>query len=55
MGAICHHAHLYYSCTLSYAQAVHNFHEGGLMCVKEYGAKACAKAMAMAQHYLASR
>ena len=47
---ICHHAHLYYSCSLTYAQAVHNFAEGGRMCVKQYGAQACDHAMQMAQH-----
>jgi len=52
MGQICHHAGLFYSCKLSYAQAVHNFTVGGVECVKQYGAKACHHAMAMAQHQL---
>jgi hypothetical protein len=47
---ICHHASLYYSCSLTYAQAVHNFAEGGRMCVKQYGAQACGHAMELAQH-----
>jgi len=47
---ICHHASLYYSCSLTYAQAVHNFAEGGRMCVKQYGAHACNHAMELAQH-----
>ena len=47
---ICHQAGLYFSCKLTYAQAVHNFAEGGRMCVKQYGAHACNHAMAMAQH-----
>jgi len=47
---ICHHSGLYYSCKLTYAQAVHNFAIGGMECIKQYGAKACNHAMAMAQH-----
>jgi hypothetical protein len=47
---ICHHASLYYSCSLTYAQAVHNFAVGGKECLKQYGAQACDHAMAMAQH-----
>jgi len=53
MGHICNHAHLYYSCSLTYKQAVHNFAIGGIECVKQYGAKACDHAMAMAQATLA--
>jgi len=49
MGAICHHAGLFYSCKLTYAQAVHNFTIGGIECVKQYGAHACDRAMHLAQ------